>query len=170
MRFFTSHTTILARATVLALTTIWGMNTYAATEPRSASSPAGAKEEQRWTINQQNADIREFIAQIAAITGQSFVLDPRIKGGNTVSVISTRPMTRGEIYDIFLEVLNANGFSVVPKGTNNTIVPNTTAKTSGTVVSKMTPAELGTMITRVIDLHSVSAVEVVPIVRPLIAQ
>ena len=86
---------------------------YAA--PPSAA-PKTNTSEQRWTLNQQNADIREFISQISAITGQSFVLDPRIKGGNTVSVVSPQPMTKSQVYDIFLEVLNANGYAVIPKG------------------------------------------------------
>ena len=48
--------------------------------------------EKLWTLNQQNADLKEFISQIAHITGDTFVIDPRIKGGNTVTVISSTPM------------------------------------------------------------------------------
>ncbi len=127
-------------------------------------------QEKRWTLNQQNADIREFIAQIAAITGESFVIDPRIKGGNTVSVISSKPMTREQIYDIFLEVLSANGYAVIPKGKVRSIIPSTTAKTTSTTFEGEEKPAKATMVTQVIDLHSVSAVEVIPIIRPLIAQ
>lgn len=163
-----SHSTKIAQFVTLALISIiWNMLIFPA--PVSAA-PQTRATEQRWTLNQQNADIREFISQIAAITGQSFVLDPRIKGGNTVSVISSRPMTKSQVYDIFLEVMNANGYAVIPKGDdNNTIVPNTIAKTSGSVITHKPPP--GTiMTTQVIDLHSVSAIEVIPIIRPLIAQ
>ena len=124
----------------------------------------------RWTLNQQNADIREFIAQIASITGEAFVIDPRIKSGNTVSVISSKPMTREQIYDIFLEVLNANGYAVIPKGKIRSIVPSTTAKTSSPAVAGGEELASATMTTRIIALHSISAVELIPIVRPLIAQ
>ncbi len=162
----------------LLICTLLVMPLTASAAANSAQKPAAASakvasdkpEEKRWTLNQQNADIREFIAQVAAITGETFVIDPRIKGGNTVSVISSRPMTRDQIYDIFLEVLNANGYAVIPKGKVRSIIPSTTAKTaSPTFDGRERPAK-ATMVTQVIDLHSVSAVEVIPIIRPLIAQ
>lgn len=121
-----------------------------------------------WTLNQQNADIREFIAQVAKIIGETFVIDPRIKGGSTVTVISSKPLTRDEVYDVFFEVLSANGYTVIPKGRIMNVVPNTTAKTSSPS-GQDRPID-GVMTTRVIELHSVSSVEVIPIIRPLIAQ
>ena len=180
----TLHVIKIIQIITLLLTAIWSVTAHgqepsAAHEPKVKTPDTGQHEtqqqaqrssEQRWVLNQQNADIREFIAQIAGITGKSFVLDPRIKSGNTVSVISSISMTRTEIYDIFLEVLNANGFSVVPKGSSNTIVPNTTVKTAGRIVEGDENPANATLVTQVIDLHSVSAVEVIPIVRPLIAQ
>ena len=100
-----------------------------ALKTKSKSSPESVSEK-KWSLNQQNADIREFIAQIAKITGETFVIDPRIKGGNTVSVISSKPLSSDEVYDVFLEVLSANGYAVIPKGNIINIVPSTTAKTS----------------------------------------
>ncbi|OED41929.1 type II secretion system protein GspD [Endozoicomonas sp. (ex Bugula neritina AB1)] len=121
-----------------------------------------------WTLNQQNADIREFISQIAKITGQTYVIDPRIKGGNTVTVISSKPLSKDEVYDVFLEVLTANGYTVIPKGSIINIVPSTTAKTSSPTGEQKPDGAV--MATRVIELHSVSSIEVIPIIRPLIAQ
>ncbi len=139
----------------------------APTAPVADTKPSSKKTEQRWTLNQQNADIREFIAQIAKITQETFVIDPRIKGGNSVTVISTHPLTRDQVYDVFLEVLTANGFTVIPKGNIMNVVPSTIAKTAGQEVQKPNNAIITT---RVIQLHSVSAIEVIPIIRPLIAQ
>ncbi len=132
--------------------------------------PVQLPSDKLWTLNQQNADIREFIFQVAKITGETFVIDPRIKGGNTVTVISSKPLTRDEVYDVFLEVLSANGYTVIPKADGRIInvVPTTTAKTSSPGKTQK-PID-GVMTTKVIELHSVSAVEVIPIIRPLIAQ
>ncbi|WP_281647536.1 type II secretion system secretin GspD [Parendozoicomonas sp. Alg238-R29] len=169
MRTFLPSGGFSLKIALLLVSTAWLPQSYSA-EQTSERTAAKSQDEKRWTLNQQNADIREFIAQVAAITGETFVIDPRIKGGNTVSVISSRPMTKDQIYDIFLEVLNANGYAVIPKGKVRSIIPSTTAKTaSPTFEGKDTPAK-ATMVTKVIDLHSVSAVEVIPIVRPLIAQ
>ena len=141
-----------------------GKNAIQQTTKQKTEPPAG----KLWTLNQQNADIREFISQIAKITGETFVIDPRIKGGNTVTVLSSNPLTRDEVYDVFLEVLTANGYTVIPKGRIMNIVPSTTAKTASPKDQKK--PEGAVMATRVIQLHSVSSVEVIPIIRPLIAQ
>ncbi len=136
----------------------------------TANNAVQLPDDKLWTLNQQNSDIREFIVQVAKITGETFVIDPRIKGGNTVTVISSKPLTRDEVYDVFLEVLSANGYTVIPKADGRIInvVPTTMAKTSSPGEAKK-PID-GVMTTKVIDLHSVSAVEVIPIIRPLIAQ
>ncbi|WP_354009879.1 type II secretion system secretin GspD [Endozoicomonas lisbonensis] len=140
---------------------------------QGTNSPSGSSSEnsseKKWSLNQQNADIREFIAQIAKITGETFVIDPRIKGGNTVSVISSKPLSSDEVYDVFLEVLSANGYAVIPKGNIINIVPSTTAKTSSPDEATQKPRD-AVMTTRVIELHSVSSIELIPIIRPLIAQ
>jgi len=127
--------------------------------------------QQRWTLNQQNTDIKEFISQIATITGDTFILDPKLRSGGSINVISSRPMTKDEIYDIFLEVLSANDFAVIPKGKNlKSIVAHAVAKSAGNSLSPHDKPKNATMVTQVIDLHSVSAIEVIPIIRPLIAQ
>ena len=134
-----------------------------------AQDQRNSSAEKKWSLNHQNADIREFIAQIAKITGETFVIDPRIKGGNTVSVISSKPLSSDEVYDVFLEVLSANGYTVIPKGNIINIVPSTTAKTSSPDEKTLKPRD-AVMTTKVIELHSVSSIELIPIIRPLIAQ
>lgn len=142
-----------------------------ATKKEIVKREAANKEPQRWTLNQQNTDIKEFISQIATITGDTFILDPKLRGGSSINVISSRPMTKSEIYDIFLEVLSANDFAVIPKGANlKSIVAHVVAKSAGNDLSSGEKPKNATMVTQVIDLHSVSAIEVIPIIRPLIAQ
>ena len=127
--------------------------------------------QKRWTLNQQEIDLRSFIAQVASITGDTFILDPKLHNEHTISVVSTKPMDQNEIYNIFLEVLAANGFAVVPKGRHlKNIITYQGAKVSGANFLQGEKPANATMVTRVIDLHSVSAIEVIPIIRPLIAQ
>lgn len=155
---------------LLTATPLLASETKNSVSPGATGNKALLPDDRFWTLNQQNADLREFIAQVAKITGETFVIDPRIKSGNTVTVISSKPLTRDEVYDVFLEVLSANGYTVIPKSDGRiiNIVPTTSAKTSSPGEAKK-PVD-GVMTTRVIDLHSVSAVEVIPIIRPLIAQ
>ncbi|WP_422489446.1 type II secretion system secretin GspD [Endozoicomonas sp. ALE010] len=168
-----SHNRKLIRAIplvlMMAVTPLFASKVNTGLQP-AANNAVPVPNDKLWTLNQQNADIREFITQVAKITGETFVIDPRIKGGNTVTVISSKPLSRDEVYDVFLEVLSANGYTVIPKADGHIInvVPTATAKTSS---PGDTPKPIdGVMTTRVVDLHSVSAVEVIPIIRPLIAQ
>src|SRR5690554_7015425 len=63
-------------------------------------------------LNLKDADIRAFVTQMAEITDYSFVVDPRVKG--KVTVLSSAPMNKDEIYDLFLAVLNVHGFTAIP--------------------------------------------------------
>jgi general secretion pathway protein D len=89
--------------------------------------PASAnQQDESWTINLKGADIREFIDQVAAITGQTFVVDPRVKG--QVNVVSNTPLNLTEVYQLFLSVMATHGFSVLTQGDQARIVPNAEAK------------------------------------------
>ncbi|MCY4329533.1 MAG: type II secretion system secretin GspD [Endozoicomonadaceae bacterium] len=123
----------------------------------------------RWSINQQNTDLRQFIAQVATITGDTFILDPKLKGVGNINIISSKPMTKDEIYEIFLQVLNTNSFAVVPKGEGiKNIVTHASAKVAGADFSKDKPSD-ATVVTQVLGFSNIKAIEAVPILRPLIS-
>jgi len=121
-----------------------------------------------WTINIKNADLNEFVAQVAEITGRTFVVDPRIKGN--VTVISSTPMTADGVYELFLSVLRVHNWTAVPSGGVIRIQQMQTAKQSPGVqgsLSNLPPEEL---VTRVVAAQNVESAELVKILRPLIPQ
>jgi general secretion pathway protein D len=121
-----------------------------------------------WTINIKNADLNEFVAQVAEITGRTFVVDPRIKGN--VTVISSTPMTAEGVYELFLSVLRVHNWTAVPSGGVIRIQQMQTAKQSPGVqgsLSNLPPEEL---VTRVVAAQNVESAELVKILRPLIPQ
>ena len=71
-------------------------------------APGTWGQEQTWTINIKGADIHEFVAQVAEITGKTFVIDPRLKGA--VTVISSERMDSEAVYALFLSVLRVHTF------------------------------------------------------------
>ena len=81
------------------------------------------------TLNLKNADIREVVTQISAITGKSFIIDPRVKGN--VTVVSNTKMDRDTTYELFLSVLRVHGYAAVPSGNVIRIVQQVLAKQSG---------------------------------------
>ncbi len=127
--------------------------------------PASAnQQEESWTINLKGADIREFIDQVAGITGQTFVVDPRVKG--QVNVISSTPLGLSEVYQLFLSVMATHGFSVLTQGDQARIVPNAEAKADADA-GRNAPDRLET---RLIQVQHGSATELIPLIRPLVPQ
>ncbi|MBU3057334.1 type II secretion system secretin GspD [Pseudomonas indica] len=130
------------------------------------AAPSGiTQNDERWTINLKDADIRAFVDQIADITGETFVIDPRVKG--QVSVISKAPLSLSEVYQLFLSVMATHGFSVITQGDQARIVPNAEAKAEGGIGGQGAPDKLET---RVIQVQHGTAAELIPLIRPLVPQ
>ncbi|MDX1633634.1 MAG: type II secretion system secretin GspD [Marinobacter sp.] len=121
-----------------------------------------------WRLNLKDADIRAFVTQVADITGYSFVVDPRVKG--KVTVLSSAPMNKDEIYDLFLAVLQVHGFTAIPGEEVIKIVQQVDAKQSAESLGRFTEIPSEQLITRVIQVDNANALELVPILRPLVAK
>ena len=65
-------------------------------------------------LNLRDADIRAFIQDAARVTGRTFIIDARVAG--KVSVVTDRPLSRSEYFEVFLSTLRANGLVAVPTG------------------------------------------------------
>ena len=127
-----------------------------------------AAQEQMGIINIKNADIREFVAQVAEITGKTFVVDPRLKG--EVTVISNTPLDSDGIYELFLSVLRVHGFIASPSGDVIRIQQSATGKQTPGLDDSLTQVAPEELVTRVIAAQNVESTELVKILRPLIPQ
>jgi len=125
-------------------------------------------EEQTWKVNLKDADIRAFVSQIADITGYSFVIDPRVKG--KVTVVSNASMDKAAVYEMFLSVLGVHGFAAIPGAGVIKIVQQNNAKQTAQndKLFRKIPSEQ--IVTRVIQVNNASALELVPILRPMVAK
>ena len=121
-----------------------------------------------WKVNLQDADIKAFINEVATITDQNFVLDPRINGN--VTVISNKALSRDEIYQLFLSVMQVNGIAAIDSGTTIKLVPDNVAKQSGVAVDLRGDSVGEALATRVIYLTNTQAAEVLGVIRPLMPQ
>lgn len=122
------------------------------------------------TLNFVNADIEGVVKVVSEITGKNFLLDPKVKG--TISILSSRPMPRALVYDVFLSALRLQGFAAVEDRGIVKIIPEADAKlhSSPTRGPGDTAASGGDRIeTRVFTLQHESAVLLLPSLRPLIA-
>ncbi len=128
----------------------------------------GLASAESWKVNLQDADIKAFINEVATITDQNFVLDPRINGN--VTVISNRALSRDEIYQLFLSVMQVNGIAAIDSGTTIKLVPDNVAKETGVPVDLRGTTVGEKLATRVIYLTNTQAAEVLGVIRPLMPQ
>lgn len=121
-----------------------------------------------WNI--RNADIRSVIAEVSRLTGKNFVIDPRVQG--KISIISSKTMSNHELYQVFLSVLQVNGYAAIPTGEIIKIVPVIDAKglAPGLINELRTPPQGDDMMVSVIPVHYVPAEQLVPVLRPLMPQ
>ena len=131
-------------------------------------TPAMAQADDSWKINLKNADIREFVTQVSAITGKSFIIDPRVKGD--VTVISNVNMDEESVYQLFLSVLQVHGFAAVSAGSAIKIVQTVLAKQSSNPNDFVDDLESQELVTRVITVTNAPSEEMVKVLRPLIPQ
>ena len=120
------------------------------------------------TLNLKNADIREVVTQISAITGKSFIIDPRVKGN--VTVVSNTKMDSDSTYELFLSVLRVHGYAAVPSGNVIRIVQQVLAKQSGNPGDFSDNTSSEELVTQVISVRNTASAELVKILRPLIPQ
>ena len=114
-------------------------------------------------LNLRDADLRNFVEIVSEATGNSFVLDPGVRG--TVTVLSPNPLSAEALYEVFLTVLELNRLTVIDNGTVSRVVPMNVAREQTTGPIDITRSGFET---RVIEVGNVPLSEVIEVVRPLL--
>ena len=119
-------------------------------------------------LNLRDADVRAFIQDAARVTGRTFIIDSRVQG--KVSVVTDRPLSRSEYFEVFLSTLRANGLVAVPttSGAFRIQPIDTAAAQPGRVGSA--GAARNQFVTEVIRLRSIDAASAVETIRPLVSR
>ena len=124
---------------------------------------------QEYTVNLKDTDIQEFIKFVADVTGTTMVVDPNVKG--KVRVISSKPVTKSELYDLFLSILDVQGYTAVRSGQVVRIVPSKDARSSAVpLIENQDLLSNDEYVTQVIRLDNISAAKLIPVLRPLVPQ
>ena len=124
---------------------------------------------QEYTVNLKDTDIQEFIKFVADVTGTTMVVDPNVKG--KVRVISSKPVTQSELYDLFLSILDVQGYTAVRSGQVVRIVPSKDARSSPVpLIENQDFLANDEYVTQVIRLDNISAAKLIPVLRPLVPQ
>lgn len=122
----------------------------------------------QYTLNVREADIRAFVADAAEVTGRTFIVDSRVQA--KISVVSDRPLSRSEYFEVFLSTLRANGLVAVPTGNGAfRIQPADGAASNPSRIGSRGAAQ-SQMVTEVIRLRAIDATQAVETLRPLISK
>jgi general secretion pathway protein D len=137
------------------------IRTYAVATLVWAQQPAA-------TLNWKDADIRQVVEAVSAVTGKNFILDPRVTG--RVTLLSPTPLGPDALYEAFLSILQVHGYVAVDSGDLIKIIPDATARQFPSRMGTEGAAGPDDMATSVVQLRNVGATQLVPILRPLIPQ
>jgi len=133
------------------------------------ASLASAQQVQRITPNFKDADITQIAEAVSAATGKNFIIDPRVRA--QVTMLSSTPMSPAAFYEAFLSILQVYGFIAVPSGNVVKILPDANARQFPSIdLPDRVSATSDEIVTQVLDVKNVSAAQLIPILRPMIAQ
>jgi general secretion pathway protein D len=119
------------------------------------------------TINFKDTDIREVAEMVSKVTGKNFLIDPRVKG--KVTVISSEPIDGDALYSTFLSILKTHGFIAIDDGTLVNILPSSVSRENAVYSEALGKAAVNDEVeVQVIPIEHVPAVQMVPILRPLV--
>jgi general secretion pathway protein D len=133
-----------------------------------AVGPVMAQEphEKQATLNFVSADIESVVRAIGHYTGNTFVIDPRVKG--TINLVSEKPLNKAQAFELLGSVLRLQGFALVKTPDFVKVVPEADAKLQSV------PVQVGKLrgdqiATQVFALNHQNATGLVAVLRPLIS-
>lgn len=121
------------------------------------------------TLNFVNADIDQVAKAIGLATGQTVVVDPRVKG--QLNLVSDQPVGDAKAIATLQAALRMQGYALLQDHGILKVVPESDAKLQGVPTYQgNTPVASGDqVVTQVFQLHYESANNLVSVLRPLIS-
>lgn len=123
-------------------------------------------------LNFRNADIVQIINLMSELTGKNFLVDDKVRG--KITIIAPKPVTAEEAYQVFLSVLEIQGFTVVPQGPIIKIIPSRDVKDNpiptGVDSSRPFSSTSDVFVTQLIPLDFADVNEVRGLLTPLVSK
>lgn len=112
-------------------------------------------------------DLRLLAKLVGDMTGKRFVLDQAVSG--KVTVVTPPQIPSDEVYPLFLSILESSGYSVVEEdGACRVVALGERAVTPARVVGADEAVPRTGLITKVIRLENISAVELKKVLEPMV--
>jgi general secretion pathway protein D len=124
--------------------------------------------EQTWTLSSKESDIVEVAKVIQEVIGKPMIVDPKVRG--PIKLISSKPLNKKELYELFLAVLDVHGFTAVESEGIVRIIANRDARQFAIPTEQSIKDKDDGYITSIIQLNNISAAKVLAALRPLVPQ
>lgn len=142
-------------------------------EPVKASQAEKADDnKEKISIDFDDVDIRVIIKYISEVTGQNFLIDDKVKG--KVTIISPKKIPLRDITQVFLSILEIQGFSTVRVGEVIKILPTREVTQRG--IETQIGKEVGKIpiqdrvVTQLVPLAFADATEMKTLLTPMISK
>ena len=131
-----------------------------------ASAQAQEPNQSTASLNFVGADIESVVRAIGHYTGNTFVIDPRVKG--TINLVPEKPLSKAQAFELLGSVLRLQGFALVRTPNYVKVVPEADAKlqSSPVQIGKLRGDQIATQI---FLLNHQNATGLVAVLRPLIS-
>jgi general secretion pathway protein D len=112
--------------------------------------------------------LHEVIASVSSSTGKRFLLDPRVRANVGLVGLKARDVS----YPVLLKILRVHGYSAYERDGVVVVVPDAFDRQTATplVSADGLRASDDEVVTMIVPLKSISAGQLVPILRPLMPQ
>ena len=138
--------------------------------------PAGAEahsSDSRIQLNFRDVDILNVIRLMSELTGKNFLVDDNVRG--KITLIAPEPVTLDEAYQVFLSILDIQGFTVVPQGPIIKIIPSTDIKdnpipTATDEEGAISPSSSDAFVTQLIPLKFADVNQIRGLLSPLVSK
>lgn len=157
------------RLLFILITALLASSTPSIAQTNKASTTASQKkEEANISLSFVNADIDSVVKAVAKATGQTILIDPKVKG--TINLVTEQPLTKAKTMDALSTALRLQGFAIVETNGTWRVLTEADARLQGTTISTgKTKLEGDQIITQVFKLNYESANNLIPVLRPLIS-
>lgn len=135
-----------------------------AAAPIAYATPAQAQ----YVLNLREADIRAFIQDAARVTGRTIIIDPQVQG--RVSVVTDRPLSRSEYFELFLSTLRSNGFVAIPTSGGALRVQPIAGAAAQAPIGSSARRPGSSFVTEILRTRSIEPAQAVETLRPLVSQ
>lgn len=143
-------------------------------EETLAAAPGAAApgEGNKIQLNFRDVEILTVINLMSELTGKNFLIDGNVRG--KVTLIAPQPVTIEEAYQVFLSILEIQGFTVVPQGPVIKVIPSADIKDSPipttTDDGALPAAASDAFVTQLIPLQFADVNQIRGLVSPLVSK